>query len=269
MMEYLDRFGATSELHIYGDIDVILNGKVTSKDLHHLDLQNVQFALGGSTLTTEEFIGETIVLNRIASVSYVDKQEKLITKGNVRFVHTPFLMGIPSSQSPDALIFFSNDRPLSLESLYQILMHKYPYGFALAGHFQFLSLETTYLKKAPIYEEFINGEKAPEYWAEVHRAPAQAVTFGVAISPEGEKKFGKEKMKKAFYQNPKEKSKGMLISHTHAALLTLPDYPFAKKLNTFWENISKMPVNGVRHMLPQSLVQEGCFCVFPLSEINI
>jgi len=40
-------------------------------------------------------------------------------------------------------------------------------------------------------------------------------------------------------------------------------------MNEFFKSLKNLPVNGVRHLLTQSILQEATFAIFPLGSIIV
>lgn len=268
-LTYLQRYHHSTQLKILGDVNYVLSGKVSPLIVQHLSLPSLAFALGAGTFSNVKFLGETLICNKIAHVCFLDASAHLQTESNAQFIKSPFLIGVDSKDQPDALVSAKYSHPISLEDFYAAIAKEYPLGFAIVGDALFGNLESTYLKKPPIFHENINGEKEEEYWAAKEDSPNQrALFFGVVITPQGKEKFTAAKVSKAFYQNPKESTSAPFLSHTHAALLTEnkePQVPADKE--AFISRLSTYKMEGVRHILTQSQIKEGVFSLYKIEGI--
>jgi hypothetical protein len=266
-LTYLHRYHHSTQLKILGDVNLVLNGKVSPLIVQQLSLPTFTFALGAGTFSNVKFLGETLICNQVAHVCFVDPSAQLQTESNAQFVKTPFLMGIDSKDQPDALIRADYSHPIALEALYTTIAEEYSLGFAIVGDALFANLEATYLKKPPIFHENINGDKEDEYWApKEHLADQRALFFGVVITPKGIEKFTARKVSKAFYQNPKDLTSASFMSHTHAALVDEKISPVMDK-ETFFARLPTYKINGVRHILTQSLLKEGTCALYKIEDI--
>jgi len=263
----LAKLNKSATLNILGDVNFVLDGKVSSSNLHSCPLPSFLFALGAGTFTDERFLGETFICNGCAHVCFIDETGKLKTGMNPRPVKTPFLMGITQEMHPNILLHAAFKEPKKLETIYSNLVDEYPLGFACLIDGLFSSLASTYLKKPPIYGEKIN-EHEDKYWAHTeHLADQRAVLFGVVITAEGKKKFTPNKVTKAFYQNPKEKSSASFMSHTHGGFINEP-LKIPAELNSFFSQVSSYQIEGVRHILTQSICKEGVIAVYKIEELT-
>lgn len=252
-----------SSLKIFGNVLDILEGRVTQRILHSVDSAKFRFALGGSSLCDEHGVGETLIIEGLPHISWV-QAGKLCNASQSR-AFTPFLMGIDQNQPIEGLQRVSSK--VSLEDFYGELSKNYPMGVAVAGSFRMEELRGVYLKKPPIYHENINEHHA-SYWS-CEQASPQAVVFlfGVVIPPLAKKTFPKEVLEKGFYCNPKEKKVLNFDSHTHAAFVD--SLVRTENLAQFLEGLKKLKVSSVRHVLTNSIIQEGNFILFPLGEISL
>src|SRR5689334_11611176 len=138
------------DLLIVGNVQTILQGRVTPKVLHSVSVKDLTFALGGSALPHSETleIGETIIYEGIGHIFTV-KESWVETK----MLRAAFLMGI--EKKPKELLKITKRQTIS--ALYEDLIARYPKGFAIVGEGHFSQLSVAYLKLSPIYEEDVNA----------------------------------------------------------------------------------------------------------------
>jgi hypothetical protein len=265
MVQTLVKGEHKTTLKISGNVLYVIRGEVDPSTLKPISLDDFRFALGSASPKNPQILGEAIVIERRPYLSYVENG-KLATKEEPLF-ESPFLMGIDDKQILGALIHTQPDPPSPLESLYAELSARYPIGFAILGRALFAQAETTYLKKAPIHGENINEHKK-QYWAPVQKlSDANLCLFGVVLPEAAQMKFPPQIIERGFYQNPNDKNKAPFQSHTHAALLTSGPEKWPHNMNEFFKSLRDLPVEGVRHLLTQSLLQEATFAIFPLGDI--
>ncbi len=222
-----------SNLIILGNVLDVLEGRVQPELLKPTADLNFRFALGGGTFSDEHCIGETLVIEGVTHISWM--QHGKIHTDRQPNAMSPFLMGIKKGEP--AGILFSVSSPITVEAFYTELFKKYPKGVALAGSAEMVMLEGVYLKKSPIYHENINTHH-DTYWSSIDKIPhAKTFLFGV-ITP-------LNLFKKGFYHNPNETNAQPFDNHTHIALL------------------DHLEVKMVYHMLTQSILQKGNFTLFP------
>lgn len=187
------------ELFIAGNVQTILNGKVTQNSLYPVSVTRLPYALGGAAISKTKkplSIGEAIIYEAVGHIYVPSSSFEETTKFDVAF-----LMGI--KRKPKDLITVKT--PQSIARLYQDLVKIYTKGFAIIGNAFFSSLAGAYLKLSPIYNENINTHIS-KYW-ETEEIKNQATQlFGVVLPQPDER---------AFYTNPNEKVKDVLPSHTH------------------------------------------------------
>lgn len=255
-----------TSLKITGNIIYVLQGHVSTGVLHNIDYTNFRFALGSGTYTDPKVLGETLILEGKSYVSWV-QDDKVVTEAK-QPVKTPFLMGIDNYYAGGAFYNFNPGAPVSLQSLYEDLSNLHTDGFAILGHVIFSQFETTYLKKPPIFGENIN-DNTQEYWAQIPKEQNMTVVFfGVAIPAKAVNKYPQEMLMKGFYQNPNEKQKSKLLSHTHGALLGQMPLNQAENMEAFMESVKTLPVKSIRHLLTSSIIKEGSLAVFPIGQIE-
>lgn len=265
----IKKFGRTTHLKIIGDVNHVLEGKVAPHVLYPVNSSQIAFGLGGATFQTEKQVGDAM---NVCGKSYVEACHGSLQREQIPSTFkTAFFMCLEKNAEPDALFHAQFAKGKTLDSLYEDIIKNYPDGFAFAGQMKFSAANGTYLKKPPIFGENITGAKEDEYWAPLeHLQDQEAILFGVVITSKGEKSFGKEKVAKGFYQNPKEAKKAPFLSHTHAALIEsaksfyLPNTP-----HDFFAVIGALKVRGIRHFLTQSVCQEGVFGIFKIDSIRI
>ncbi len=227
-------------LKLVGDVLDVIEGRINASHLHTVIPAQFQFALGAGTFFDEYGIGETIVIEGQPYVSWV-QNGRLITDTHALF-KSPFLLGVDAARGKPYRI--AKTEPLS--QWYQKLAAEHPAGVAVAGKVLFAELCTTYIRKPPVFGENIN-EHHDEYWSNVELQREKWVhLFGVVVG----KGMAGEVLNRAFYQNPGEKKGVAVQSHSHVALLGKAD-----------------EVEGVRHLLTQSVVLEGTvelICLAPM-----
>lgn len=254
-------------LKISGNVLYVIEGDVDPTTMQPIRLEDFRFALGSGTSQKPESLGETIVIERKPYISWMEKG-KLVTREQTSF-SSPFLMGIDDKQILGALVHSQPTPPSSIEYLYQELAHRYPMGFAILGCALLAECHTTYLKKAPIHHENIN-KNHDAYWAAPKKEKNQNVCiFGVVLPETAKEKFPPDVLKRGFYHNPAEPRHHSFDSHTHAALLDAGPEKWPHNMNEFFKSLKNLPVNGVRHLLTQSILQEATFAIFPLGSIIV
>jgi hypothetical protein len=176
-------------------------------------------------------------------------------------------MGVDDRQIASDFILYRPASPVSMQALYAELAGKYPDGFAILGSVRMAEMQATYLKKPPIFHENIN-QKHEDYWAPVTMEKQKAIAFfGVVIPPKAREKYSSV-LEKAFYHNPGEVQSSPFDSHTHAAILQSGLAAWPKSMDEFLQSLQGQRITGVRHLLTQSLIQEGVYALFPIENIN-
>lgn len=245
-----------------GSVLDILEGRVTEELLRPLDENAFRFALGGCTFTNERSIGETLIINGVSHISWM--QEGKLRNGSEKEAKAAFLMGVDPSQPAGILVHQSD--PISLEDLYSDLAKKHPSGFAIVGSFLMDRFYGVYLKRAPIYGENVN-DKHETYWSheeEYQRAPV--CIFGVVIPSSAKKTFPPEVLERAFYQNPLDKTKLPFDAHTHAALVST--LTTANDAGHFQHSLSRLRPTTIRHALNKSTINHGTYLILPLTALS-
>lgn len=204
------------ELLIAGNVQTILNGKVTKEALWPITLTKMPYALGGAAISKDAeplSIGETVIFAGSGHIfvpqSPVEEQKTL---------NAAFMMGI--RQKPRQYISVSSSQ--TIEHLYQGLVKAFPKGFAIVGKARFSLLAAAYLKISPIFGENINALHG-KYWEAEEFHDREAQLFGVVL-PKPDPR--------AFYDNPNESGNSALPSHTHVLA------PLARHLLTHSELLS-------------------------------
>jgi hypothetical protein len=242
-----------------------LEGEVDPAHLIKIDPSRFRFALGAGTFSDPSKVGETFIIDGKPYVCWADKGG-LKTESHPTF-HSPFLIGLDPSQPEGKIDHWRSPSPVSLQAFYENLLKEYPFGFAILGYCHLEEAQVTYLKKPPISHENIN-ENASLYWASLPKEKQLPICFfGVVIPQTAKTRFSSAVLEKAFYNNPREAQTAPFNSHTHAAILSSPLKSFPTSTAEFAEARKKMQVTGVRHLLTSSLIREGTFIYFPISEI--
>lgn len=264
-LKLLEKYDNRVSLTIFGDVRIVLEGKVSDQNVFPLDLKKCRFALGAGSYSDLTKWGETIILESRALGSYVSNASKLITEEEKKKLRTPFLLGLDSAQKVSSYWELNNKLSGSLLDLYSLVSKHFSYGGVIVGDFLFETLEGSYLKKSSTEQENINVYKE-KYWEKPAPLMDQrGFTYGVIITDAGKKKFPPSVLQKAFYENPNEKEKVPLMSHSHVAL-TVP-HGTPKTLSDFSIILRTAPILGVRHLLTQSKLKEGVFLLFEIDEI--
>jgi hypothetical protein len=258
----------TSSLKIIGDVNKVLTGTVSESNLIGGALESLGFGLGASTFGSCDCLGESLILNQVGYVSFVNQQKKLETHIKSTGLYTPFLMGLQPGSQPSQVLSLNYPEGFSLYSLFEKISYTFQ-AFAFVGRISFKTLACTYLKKPPIFNETVVGENTEKYWAKTEELPnCYAYVFGVVITEEGKNNFPKEKLAKAFYANPQEKNQGNLLSHTHAALIKENVGGLVMNRDeAFYTTIDPSHVEGIRHIFTQSVVKDGLLAVFEIKDI--
>lgn len=240
-------------LKIKGDIHLVLEGKVRPNVLHEISQDEFQLALGSGTFSHIEHVGEAIMIDGFAYVSWVEEGHVHTKKD--KCLKTCFLMGIKEKASHPSYREFST--AITLQNFYEEEAKQYPEGFVVTGEVYCKELHSTYLQKPPIYGENIN-QNSEKYWAHIPFEKDKVVKIiGVVIPDKGRQKFSQEILNRAFYHNPQEKQKTTLMSHTHCAILEKKDIG----------DVKENKVSSVRHLITSTLMQKGFFSFFPLESI--
>lgn len=214
-------------LKIIGNVVDVLEGKVLPRKL--LPISGFQYALGAGTFSDEHCVGETIVIDGVVHVSWVEN-ETLHTQSGTKAL-TPFLMGVTKMEGP-----VIRRASCTLETLYEELLEEHPEGVAIAGDCLMKEYRGIYLKRAPIHHENIN-ENRDRYWSAVETHQNVFVQLFAVIMEKGPSL--------GFYRNPMDKGQKPFDHHTHAKL-----------------------ESGVRHTLIESIVDQGKFTISPLRNIT-
>lgn len=265
MTQILVKGESKTTLKISGNVLYVIEGNVDPKTLKPIELSDFRFALGSGTSKDPESLGEALVMDKRAYISWVNGG-KVVTQEESGF-ESPFLMGIDEKQILGAMIRCEPTPPTPLNDLYEEMAIRFPMGYAIVGQALFSECHSTYLKKAPTDHKNIN-EHPKDYWAPVKKEKdVNVCLFGVVIPPTAREKFPEGSIQKGFYVNPEEKSGSALSSHTHAALLKNGPEKWPHNMNEFFKSLKDLPITSVRHLLTQSLLQEATFAIFPLGEI--
>jgi len=254
----------TSDIILIGDVRKVIQGQVQAQDMVEADTNRFTFALGGGTFGKLEDTGEAIV---VAGRGYVKSSStsegyRLVSGTNLQ---TPFLMGIRKQSEHNQWIVVEKSK--SLEELYQSLATSYK-SFAVAGWGEFQELDSTTLKRAPIYgEEITASENRERYFHPV--TPLKQVSgilFGViqtAMSARDNIIFSQ----RMFYINFANIADAPnLLSHTHIALTA--NYPLDYEASKIFSAITAAEVKDVRHLLTQSRLQKAAIMVYPIGRVN-
>lgn len=278
-------FSNTITLKIIGDVNTVLDGIVDESNLNENVLEELKFALGAGSFSDCHCVGESLILNQIGYSCHLknkgnyqvknrvnDKAEfitdQLITDKGSFGLRSPFLMGLQLECQPKDLLDIDYPLGITLNELFEE-MGKGLLAYAFVAWFSFKELACSYIKKPPIFKENIN-EHFVRYWAKTEEYPEQnAYVFGVVIKEAGKQHFPPEILQKSFYINPQEKNQGVLLSHTHAALIdNSTSFLELKKDSYFYEKFDPNAVIGIRHVFTQSTVKQGFLALFDITKIN-
>lgn len=242
-----------SKLIIIGDVRHVLEGNVEAKSLHETIHCKFRYALGGATFFSEKELGESLIYQDLGYVSYVDENDRLKMVNNFTNFKAAFLMGLDETAMPHVKIFVQNQDRKTFDQLYAQILEKFPNGFAIAGKGIFLTIDSAYLKKPPIYHENINKNK-DEYWQKEQLTHTSCAIFGVVLK----KDCGYPGLDRAFYSNPNEKEEYPFLSHTHIGV-------FSEKVKF---NKESQGIDSVRHFFNTSIIEQGRFLVFGLNRFD-
>lgn len=186
------------DLLIVGNVQTVIQGRVTQEGLHSVSMTKMPYALGGAAIPNRSklSLGETIVYEGVGHIFTLDESYE-----DKKTLQAAFLMGIEKKPKEP----FRVTEKQSIDALYRSLIKEYSSGFAIVGTALFSTLSVAYLNLSPIYGENIN-ELHDKYWTKEELSNCEARLFGVVMA-KGDPL--------AFYNNPNEKQKQMLASHTH------------------------------------------------------
>lgn len=265
MLTTLSQNEKKSLLKISGSACTVSDGYVDEGALHVIRRNQFRFALGVGTFSDIHEMGEAIVLESRPYVTTV--QAGVVRTETQEDFSTPFLVGLDAHQSAGAFLQYKASSPISLHSLYDKILHQHVEGFAIVGYAQASDLQSTYVKKAPIYKENIN-RKHSEYWARTCFDKNRSICFfGLVLPSEAKKKYPKELLSRLSYENPFQEGSAPFLNHTNVAVLDAGSFVAPKEMHRFLEYVKESPVVSVQQMLMQSMMQEGSFAIFPIGDI--
>ncbi len=256
----------TAELHVTGNVQTVLNGYVDNTNLQDDILHQFKYGLGAGSFSDCTCLGEAIVLNQTGYNCYLNPENKIITHKKLSGLKSPFFMGLQLDSHPTHLLEINYEDGISLNDLFEEPTKEF-HAYAFVGSFLFKNLACSYLKKAPIFKENIN-ENSDKYWATTEEHPEiYAHLFSVVIRETAKQNFSAETLNKAFYINPLEKNRSSTLSHTHAVLVkNIVNFSELKKDDHFYEKLKTDSDVEIRHVFTQSIVKQGLFALFNLSQ---
>lgn len=268
MLKIIEMQGQGSTLKLVGNVLLVLEGCVNPKVIQPIEPAQFNFALGSGTFSSEQQVGEALVINGKPYISW-QENNKLVTQTQAE-MQSPFLMGLDKEQKPSELLYYkptaTSTAPISLATLYEELAKQHHTGFAIVGHAKFEEFDTTYIKKPPIFGEVLIEHPA-DYWGQSESEKQKSVCFfGVVITNKEKKNYPNELLRKAFYQNPHESQVSSCFGHTHGSVVQ-GGLREPGNSQVFFSNLQNLSLTSVRHVLGHSLIQEGAFAIFPFDKI--
>lgn len=266
MFQAISKSEKKSILKISGSMKIVEEGQVISTSLHPVHRSQFRFALGEGSFTDEHALGEALILDSKQYVSCL-KDGKVHTESKEHFT-SPFLVGIDSKQQVGALIRYKSSSPISLHALYDKLSKQYSNGFAIVGYALAQDVKCTYLQKPPIFRENITAQHT-EYVSQVSTFTNQGISFfGVVIPVGARDSLSKTMVERMFPHRFQKGEEGAFSSRTSVAILGTGSIVLPKEMHQFLEFVKNGSVTSVAHMLPQSILQEGSFAIFPIEDIR-
>lgn len=237
-------------LRVAGNILDVAQGRVDIT-LLPVDLKNFRFALGSASFSDFMKYGEALVIDSQPYVSWMEGNEELIDCK--KEINTSFLIGIDPQQKPSKLLYYKSTSSIKLDEFYQHLVNEFKTSFAVIGLGLFSQLDSTYLNQLPIRGVTASWKDVPS------EKEAFSCFFGVVMP---------EMLRERFLQKNLDRTCGPALSHTHGGILGSAFKEFPKNLDEFYNALKDLPINHVRHFLPDSQLKEGVFAFFPLEKIT-
>lgn len=182
-------------MDVYGDVNLVLAGKVSPKADQRLNFKNIAYGLGAGKLS-DEIYGETIIIDHKAHLFFPNHTLTLRET-----LTTPFLLA--TSKTPTQKLPITS--PTTIEALFSNLLKKYK-EVILIGEVHFDHLSVAYYKESPVHNEpTLSPENKSKYVAIETYSNEKAFLVGFGTTTPNAK---------AFYQNPFDANPGV-ISHTH------------------------------------------------------
>ncbi len=249
-----------------GNVHKVLEGTLTEADFVSLDPRASVFVLGAGTLGPPARTGEFLVVGETGYVKSVDPALHYGVEDARKGVRCPFCMGILNGSDPARVLSLKAPDGMTIYELYKRVVGLEQGVLGIFGVGRFARLETTAVRRAPIYGEPITApaNRARYFHPKQVRQNVVGVFGGMLTNPaQTGAPAEQEALKRLFYVNFADKDQARLASHTHVVFLRKPIAPeqigSPAELN---QTVRPTDVEDIQHLLTQSMLTEGTIFVY-------
>lgn len=247
-----------------GRVTTVLDGQCTGAKFQKIPEHTFLYALGGGALQPDAARqGEGLMLNGRQFIKTLDPACNFCTRTSEDEKNASgwgaFVAGIDFDAKPTAR-YRLNGTSETIEQIYTELAAKQGKLFAVAGAGHFATIETSAIRKAPVYGEPILGPLRSQYFhPKGVLRDADAIFFGMVLRSTADQTSATQMV---FYVNPDDKATTGVQSHTHFATVSSPQGIDLTKPGTALGKVQE-----VAHLLTQSRMTNGELVVYRLDDI--
>lgn len=272
----VDRPFAT--VHTTGSLSLVNAGQVSPWDLQDVDPSGMVGGLGTGTLKKYYAAGEMLSFFGRTFIRTTDPKAGVkVVEVNAPF-RTPFSLMIKPvpgqiklSTGELAEVFprtyrLIGNEPRLLHSVLEKLAVDANSPIAVVGWTKMPEVDGTAMKRAPIGDQPLTGEKKPEILDDIRVTDANVVFFAVvspmlAISTPANTVL----MGQAFDYDPEQGVPAAALIHVHGALVNEPlPIPEAITAPIMIDQLQTVTVNDILHVYGTSSISQGAFLVYRL-----
>jgi len=266
-----------SGVYVVGDIKNVLAGNLTEKDYVRKNLSDVMLSLGAGAVNGSNRTGEVFVVDGVAYLKPSDTSTAYALEFFNGSLETPFAFGLEKGELPYfiAYVFSYNNSGTTLDEVYERMSQYISRTFLVYGVGEFSEMQTTALKKPPLYGEPISSpENTNEYFHPVgNRSNIVGIFFGAVnndVKP-AEFNYDLSLEDRIFYRNYADKSCAVVRSHTHVLVTnatTFDEMDFVS-LGQLINTTRYFRVEDVGHLLTQSRVKVAVIGFYRISNVTV
>ena len=250
---------------VLGKVTTVLDGQCTGAEFRKIPEHAFLYALGGGSLKPDAALqGEGLVLDGRMYIKSLDAKCGYCTTSAPDGVSPSgwgaFVAGVNADARPIARYKLEGTSQ-SMDHIYTELVARHGKLIGVAGVGHFTTLETSAIRKAPVYGEPILGAKRAEYFhPKAVLSDVDAVFFGMVLRSAADETSA---TKAVFYVNPDDKATTGIQSHTHFATVSASD-----GIDPAEPKTALGKVQAVAHLLTQSRMTSGELVVYQLNELD-
>lgn len=271
-----------ASVHTTGSLQLVNAGQVSPWDLQGIDPAGMVGGLGTGTLkkfnTAGEmlsFFGRTFIrtTNPKGGVKVVEVNAPFRSPFSLMIKPLPGQAKLPTGEMAEVFprtYRLTSNEPQLLHTVLEKLAVEADSPIAVIGWAEMPEVDGSALKKAPIGDQPLNGEKKAELLDDIRAQNAHVVFFAV-ISPmlAISKPANTVLMGQAFDYDPEQGQPAAALIHVHGALVNEPlPIPDAITAPIMIERLQTVTVNDILHVYGTSSVTKAAFLVYRLEYPN-